>query len=166
MNPKLYIRVNATINCYCSYFEPKTGDARRASPEWKKSLLEVQREQFTGTCFARDLQQHEKVGNGQGKQTIPPAHCCARDTPTSTSVLRLLVLYLVVYILPEKLLSAARCRVDCHRANAGLVALGESSADRSGEASLIPNYIQQVVVKATTTKCYRSIRRTYLTHSP
>jgi len=48
-----------------------------------------------------------------------------------------------------------RCRVDCDRINAGVVALGESPADRSREVLLIPNYIR---VKATT-KCYCSKRK-------
>ena len=33
---------------------------------------------------------------------------------------------IIVFILPEQLLSATRCRVDCDRINAGVVALGGS----------------------------------------
>ena len=51
-------------------------------------------------------------------------------------------LYVVVFILPEQLLSATRCRVDYQRINAGVVALGESPDGRSREASLILNYIR------------------------
>ena len=47
-----------------------------------------------------------------------------------------------MFILPEQLLSATGCRVDYRRINAGVVALGESPAGRSREASLIPNYVR------------------------
>ena len=71
-----------------------------------------------------DLQQHEKVDHGWGKQTTLPSHRCARHAGNEISF-RSVYLF-VVCILPEQLLSATRCRVGCHRIKAGVVALGES----------------------------------------
>ena len=57
-----------------------------------------------------DLQQHGKVGNGSGKQTILPAHRYAKYARNEISFCSLVIMC----ILPEQLLSARRCCVDRH----------------------------------------------------
>ena len=71
--------------------DPKGGDAGSVSRGVEKSLRAVQRERddlTTTTRLAIDpttaRKSRKRLG---GKLTIPPAHRCAPDTPTTTSVL-------------------------------------------------------------------------------
>ena len=57
------IHVNTNINSYVRKLGTKIGDARRASPGGRESLLAVQRKQDGATCFGVDLQQHEKIAS-------------------------------------------------------------------------------------------------------
>ena len=86
-----YIRINATTECYRSNLGPKGGDAGGVSPGVEKSLRTVQRERddfTTSTRLAIDPTTTRKSRKRLGKKlTIPPAHRCAPDTPTTTSVL-------------------------------------------------------------------------------
>ena len=48
-------------------------------PVMRKILLQAQWKQIQTTCFADDLQQNEKAGTGQGKQSLPAnqvQRCC------------------------------------------------------------------------------------------
>ena len=49
--------------------------------------------------------------------------CCSRETSLIPNYVRVKS---VGEMLQQELLSATRCRVDYHRTNAGIVALGES----------------------------------------
>ena len=112
--PFIYlVRVISTTNCYGSIIlEQRTGGARRTSPEIEKACWRYNGSKAMPLASFGDLQQHEKVGNGQGKQTIPPARppIVVLDTPTTKSF----CLFAWRVILSEQLLSASSCRVDCH----------------------------------------------------
>ena len=84
-DPNLYTaRVKATTESYNSNVEIKRVGARSVHGEGERLLVE-QRETMLLPSSAT-LQQPENIGSGEGKNTIPPAHRCARDTPATTSV--------------------------------------------------------------------------------
>ena len=45
-------------------FWTRNGGRKKGISGVEESLLEVRRKQLIGTCFVRDLQQHEKVSDG------------------------------------------------------------------------------------------------------
>ena len=84
-----YTRINATTECYRVILDPKSGDPQSVSPGVGQILRNVQREQddlTTSTRLAIDPTTARKSIKTLGKLTIPPAHRCAPDTPTTTSV--------------------------------------------------------------------------------
>ena len=93
---------------YCSNFGPKKPGTQEGHARSEKKP--AGRKQLSGTCFVCDLQQHDKTGCGWEKEIILPAHRGARDTPT-TDISFLIVCFLV-FLTPEEVLSATRCRID------------------------------------------------------
>ena len=82
-----YIRVKASAKCYSSNLGAKPGDGIRPSPGWEKSLIVVQIKQDDPTCIAGSRAAARESRTRLGKTDLPPTHHCARDTPTTASIL-------------------------------------------------------------------------------
>ena len=118
------IRVKASAKCYSSNLGAKPGGGKNPSPGREKSPIAVQIKQDDPTCIVGSRAAARMSRKRLGKIDYPShpslraRHVRHVDNDIS------FVLY--CFFLPGKLLSATRRRVDYHRINAGVVALGES----------------------------------------
>ena len=81
----------------------------------------------------------------RSQHTCSPWSCCNHHrAPPPAAFLRYFVVppRNVVFVLPQRVLSAKRCRVDYWRINAGVVALGESLRPIAAGMPHDPNYLR------------------------
>ena len=100
-----YVRAKSTTKCYCSNLGKQTGTQEvHPRDERNPPHTALQRKQDDVICTFGDLQQHQKLGNGQGKQIIPLTFRCTPDMPTVSSVFCLFAFAGLIF--SEQLLSA------------------------------------------------------------
>ena len=90
-----------------SYLASETRGRKKSVPGMGKSLLDVQKEQDDVIAFVSVLTAARESRKRFGKTDHPARHRCARDTPTTTSVL-FGANSIIVFISPEQLLYASR----------------------------------------------------------
>ena len=116
--------------------EHMTGDGRRASRGREKAFFEYSESKARLLASPGDLQTNEKVGNEQGKQTIPLAQRCARYLQQNELSVRLLYL---LFAGATTLCDEVPRWLSLNKR--GGSSLRETLADRS-RASVIPNTLE------------------------
>ena len=91
MTERSFVHLGTGQAVHTVILDPQSGDADSVSPGVEKTLRTVQRERddlTRSTRLAIDPATARRSMKKLGKKlTIPPAHRCAPDTPTTTSVL-------------------------------------------------------------------------------
>ena len=117
--------------------EHMSGDGRRASRGREKAFFGYSESKARLLASPGDLQTNEKVGNEQGKQTIPLAQRCARYLQQNELSVRLLYL---LFAGATTLCDEVPRWLSLNKR--GGSSLGETLADRSREASVTPNTLE------------------------